>query len=169
MAVVHLRRPSIALLECSSCGATADASCNCGAPYVPARERAAAAVAANPEKSDRAIAADIGVSHPTVAKARKTTGNNLPVDGRVGMDGKVRKLPDQRARANRGRRDAHHDKIIEENHYNIFLNNCHAVAALAVYEGRVDAKAMKACRRAVQAWSDLLKQLEVRYAEETKA
>ena len=51
-------------------------------------------VAANPEKSDRAIAKEIGVSHPTVGKARKElTGNGLPVDTRIGLDGKVRRLP----------------------------------------------------------------------------
>jgi len=49
----------------------ADAACNCGAPYVPAGRRAAEAVATNPEKSDRAIAAEIGVDRETVARARK--------------------------------------------------------------------------------------------------
>jgi hypothetical protein len=50
--------------------------------------RAAEAIKANPGKSDRAIAADIGVSHPTVAKARSELGgNNLPPE-RTGQDGK---------------------------------------------------------------------------------
>lgn len=43
-----------------------------GVAYVPAGKRAAAAVAANPEKSDRAIAAELGVSPTTVGKARKS-------------------------------------------------------------------------------------------------
>jgi hypothetical protein len=51
-------------------------------------ERAAAAVAATPEKSDRAIAGAIGVSHTTVQKARKSVGNLLPAGKRVGRDGK---------------------------------------------------------------------------------
>jgi hypothetical protein len=57
------------------------------------------AVAADPRKSDRAIAEQIGVSHPTVAKARKkaTTGKDFPVDKRTGRDGKARKMPSKPA------------------------------------------------------------------------
>ncbi len=73
--IIPLHRPSPAKIGCSSCGATVDAACDCGAPYLPAGQRAAEAVAANPEKSNRAIAADIGVDHKTVAKAR---GDNSP-------------------------------------------------------------------------------------------
>jgi hypothetical protein len=91
--IIPLRRPSIARLECSACGATADAACNCGAPYLPAGQRAAEAVTANPMKSDRAIADDIGVSKDTVRRARKTTGACAPVEKRTGRDGKTRKLP----------------------------------------------------------------------------
>jgi transposase len=65
----------------------------CGAPYVPASQRAAAAIAASPGKSDRAIAAEIGVSDFTVRKARKRTASNLAVEKRVGKDGKARKMP----------------------------------------------------------------------------
>lgn len=62
--------------------------------YVPASEIAQAAVAANPQKSDRALAEEVGVSHTTVQKARRATGNNLPVvETRTGKDGKARKLP----------------------------------------------------------------------------
>ena len=58
------------------------------APAVAKSIRAAEAIKANPGKSDRAIAADIGVSHPTVAKARSELGgNNLPPE-RTGQDGK---------------------------------------------------------------------------------
>ena len=54
-------------LECSKCGATVEAACNCAAAYVPAGARAAQAVAENPEKSDRAIAAELGVGSNTVS------------------------------------------------------------------------------------------------------
>lgn len=92
-ATIH-RLPVRARLVCKACGAAGEGSCGCGADYVPAGERAAEAVAANPAKSDRAIAEEIGVSHPTVAKARKAaTGKSLPVDKRTGRDGKARKLP----------------------------------------------------------------------------
>jgi hypothetical protein len=76
-------------LGCSACGATADAACDCGAPYLPAGQRAAEAVAANPEKSDRAIAAEIGVDKNTVAAARrKSGGEDSPPEKRTGKDGK---------------------------------------------------------------------------------
>src|ERR1700722_10869833 len=65
--------PGQVKLECSSCGAEGTGTCECGVPYfVSPRERAAEAIKANPEKSDRAIAAEIGVSDKTVGAARKT-------------------------------------------------------------------------------------------------
>jgi hypothetical protein len=65
-------------LRCSDCGATTDAACACGVGYVPAHEYAAKAVQAHPEKSDRAIAAVLGIDHKTVGKARKATGEKNP-------------------------------------------------------------------------------------------
>jgi ParB-like chromosome segregation protein Spo0J len=53
-------------------------------------------VAAQPEKSDRTLAKEAGVSHPTIAKARKkaeATGKAFPVAKRTGADGKARKRP----------------------------------------------------------------------------
>src|SRR5262245_48628775 len=84
------------LMCCSECGATASAACECGVPYVPKRERAIEAVRANPEKSDRAIAQELGVALRTVQKARGelTTGSQLDEPAkRVGRDGKARRLP----------------------------------------------------------------------------
>src|SRR5215470_15601091 len=55
-----------------------------------------ALISANPQKSDRELAKDAGVSHPTVAKARaegEATGKVLPVEARVGADKKTRKAP----------------------------------------------------------------------------
>src|SRR5262249_46597016 len=60
------------------------------------RELLVKLVAAQPEKSDREIAKQAKVSHPTVAKARQeaeATGKALPVEKRVGKDGKARKQP----------------------------------------------------------------------------
>jgi hypothetical protein len=96
--VVKLPR-ALPKIECSSCGATADAACDCGAPYVSAGAKAAKAVAANPEKSNRAIAAEIGVGLGTVNRARKLTEPNGSVEKRVGLDGKARKHPTRRAPA----------------------------------------------------------------------
>jgi hypothetical protein len=53
-------------------------------------------VAAQPGKSNRELAKQAGVSHPTIAKARRkaeATGKVLPVERRVGADGKARKQP----------------------------------------------------------------------------
>lgn len=53
-------------------------------------------VAAQPEKSDRALAKQAGVDHKTMAKARRkaeATGEASPVEKRVGTDGKARKQP----------------------------------------------------------------------------
>jgi hypothetical protein len=75
-------------ISCTQCGARSKAVCACGAPYlsqhkwiVPPEEpvpappnaldRAMAAVKAQPEKSNRELAAEIGVGHQTVGRARK--------------------------------------------------------------------------------------------------
>jgi hypothetical protein len=85
---------SIQRMVCTGCGAEANASCNCGKPYVPKAARAAQAVKANPEKSDRAIAEEIGVSPMTVNRARATVPD-VTVDERIGLDGKTRRMPRQ--------------------------------------------------------------------------
>jgi len=83
-------RPVSSRYVCSACGI--GAACDCGAVLVSAGARAAAAVRNAPHKSDRAIAAEIGVDHKTVGKARQSTGDHSPVT-RTGLDGKVRRLP----------------------------------------------------------------------------
>lgn len=90
--IFNLREPLP--FVCSGCGVSALAGCKCGVEYVPAGKRAEEAVVANPEKSDRAIADDIGVSNQTVRRARaKSTVTNVTVEKRTGKDGKTRKLP----------------------------------------------------------------------------
>lgn len=90
--------PIRAKLMCSECGAAGEGSCRCGAPYVSAGERAAEAIAANPKKSDRAIAEEIGVSDRTINRARKTTATNVAVEARTGKDGKTRRMPKRQPR-----------------------------------------------------------------------
>jgi hypothetical protein len=80
-------------LFCSECGAKATAACNCGVHYLAAGVAAALAVAAHPEKSDRAISKETGIPRATLQRARKSTGPNGPVDKRIGLDGKARHLP----------------------------------------------------------------------------
>jgi hypothetical protein len=65
-------------------------------------------VKASPKKSDRALAKEACTTHPTVAKARKqaeATGKALPVELRVGLDGKARKQPAKKKRPPVDKRD----------------------------------------------------------------
>jgi hypothetical protein len=78
-------------LFCSKCGARAFASCNCEVGYTPARVVAERAIKEHPERSNRSIAAQTGISHETIRQVREATANNLAV--RIGLDGKVRRVP----------------------------------------------------------------------------
>jgi hypothetical protein len=89
-------KPKAVVIRCEACGATADAACSCGAAYVPVVECAAKAVAATPQKSDRAIAAQLGIDHKTVAKARRAGGELSPPQTRIGRDGKTYPMPKAR-------------------------------------------------------------------------
>jgi len=80
------QHPAIRLV-CPQCGT--QAGCSCGVAPI---DRAAYALLKNPEKSDRAIAAEVGVDHKTVGKARRATGESSPIEQRVGRDGKIRKV-----------------------------------------------------------------------------
>jgi hypothetical protein len=87
------------ILCCTACGAEAEARCQCNVPYVPKSVLAEAAIIANPELSDRALAEKIKVSKNTIARARASTGPRGPVAGkRIGRDGKARSMPAARAR-----------------------------------------------------------------------
>jgi hypothetical protein len=77
---------------CVGCGAEANASRNCGVSYVPKAARAAEAVKADREKSNRAIAQEIGADEKTVRKARsESTADRSAV--RAGIDGRTRRMP----------------------------------------------------------------------------
>lgn len=154
MAATILKIPVVAKLECSSCGAKADASCNCGAPYIPAGERAKKAVEANPEKSDRAIAAELGVGKDTVRRAREATGAHAPVDERIGLDGKVRRLPI------RAEEEDEDDEIEGENDRAAFLLRVDQAARLAVYGGKVTPDLIKAARWVAEVWTRLANKME---------
>lgn len=81
---------------CSACGVSADAACDCGAPYLPAGERAKQAIEANPQKSDRAIAAELGIGNKTVSRARQqstVSRDTVRQSKRIGKDGKERRVP----------------------------------------------------------------------------
>ena len=87
----HLTPPAIKIavqrMVCTACGSEANATCTCGVAYVPAAQRAAEAIKANPGKSDRAIATEIGVNQSTVSRARQS-GDAPASPERTGRDGK---------------------------------------------------------------------------------
>jgi DNA-binding Lrp family transcriptional regulator len=91
--VVQFQKKEEAKFICSACGA--DRGCQCNAPAVPKAVRAAEALKANPGKSDRSIAEQIGASPTTVGKAREelSSSGQLEDGPRTGLDGRVRKLP----------------------------------------------------------------------------
>ena len=53
--------------------------------YTTAGQRATAAIGANPEKPNRAIAAELGIGHQTVMRAREATGPYGPAERTVGL------------------------------------------------------------------------------------
>ena len=95
-------------LRCCRCSWLLQAPCLCGAPYAPvdpepvaplsALERAAAAIAAEPDKSDRAIAKELGVGKDTVRRAR-ASGAPTGASARLGLDGRRRRAPGAKKRA----------------------------------------------------------------------
>jgi hypothetical protein len=79
-------------------------------------------VAAQPEKSDRTLAKEAGVSHPTIAKARQAaeaTGKALPVVKRTGADGKARKRPAKK-KTDAAKRAAEYRAAKEQREYEDF-------------------------------------------------
>lgn len=77
-------------LVCPKCGI--HAACRCGVAPIT---RAAYAIQQNPEKSDRAIADEIGVGNATVSRARRdqSTVSRDAVQKRTGRDGRARRRP----------------------------------------------------------------------------
>lgn len=81
----------MAIMFCTACHTQGQGNCNCGAPYLSARERAIEAKSANPGLSDRAIAEIAGVSNKTVAAipTNETPGEHSPPVTKIGKDGKA--------------------------------------------------------------------------------
>src|SRR3972149_1962543 len=84
---------SVQRLSCTACGAEANASCNCGKPYVPAKQRALEKARENPKQSVRALAEEADVSHGMAQRALEEARSTVPIDTVDGLDGKVRRLP----------------------------------------------------------------------------
>jgi hypothetical protein len=126
---------SIQRMVCTGCGAEANASCNCGKAYVPKAVRAAQAMAANPEKSDRAIAADIGVSPMTVRRAREAGASYDAPSTVTGRDGK--QYPAIRAVVTTDAEDQEIEADVSpKNYQTAFLLRAESACTFAIYSGR---------------------------------
>jgi hypothetical protein len=140
-------------MVCTACGSEANASCNCGKPYVPKKQRIVEAIKANPEKSSRAIAEDVGADRRQVDRARQELGGDL--SPREGLDGKVYRLPV---------RDVEDDDIeadIEpDNRRGAFILRADQARVLAAYSGPTDEEILKFARAAAQAWQELVATLQ---------
>lgn len=152
---------SVQRMVCTACGSEANASCNCGKPYVPAKQRAAEAIKANPQKSNRAIADEIGVSKDTVRKVRETTGDQSPVE-RVGLDGKTRKMPTLRVvEEEPDDTEADIEADIEPANYRgAFLIRADQAKQFASYSGPVTPEIIAMARQVAMVWNNLAAQLE---------
>jgi DNA-binding transcriptional MocR family regulator len=78
-------------LRCIECGASATASCNCGAIYISKMEYTKREALKHPELSDNILAEKLKVSRSTVLQAREKLGEEQPTsdnEKRVGKDGK---------------------------------------------------------------------------------
>lgn len=139
-------------MTCTGCGAEANASCNCGKPYVPKKQRAAEAIAANPQKSNRAIAIDEGIAEATVRRAREGASDDAPE--REGRDGKVYRLPV------RDEEPGIEDDIEPENYRGAFLIRADQAKQFASYSGPITSEVVAMARQVAMVWGNLAAQLE---------
>lgn len=142
--VLEIRKLKVSTLACSACGAEAEATCNCGVPYVPASTRARRAIEAAPEKSNRAIAEEIGVSYETVRQAR-TGDKSLSPETHIGKDGK--NYPARRHEAEQ----TPEDSAIEDFKMLVELSLRIKDVDLSLISGKPGMK--EAARRVVAEWS----------------
>jgi hypothetical protein len=152
--------PLRAQLHCSGCGAIAEASCNCHMPYVPAGEVAAKAIKANPEKSNNAIAKEIGVGETTVRRirgspkgepARRIRGTSKDVTARrIGKDGKSYPATKPKRKPER--------KLGAEEAYMARVEKAAALAKVP-YTGNINDEAIALAKGVATEWNELADKL----------
>lgn len=146
---------SVQRMVCTGCGSETNATCNCGKPYLPAKRRAAEAIAANPQKSNRAIAEEIGVSEFSVRDARKSGAMDHAPE-REGRDGKIYHLP-QRQERDEASVEAELDR---RSLAAAFLLRADQARQFAVYSGKITREAIAAAKQTATAWQTLVNQME---------
>jgi hypothetical protein len=145
-------------LSCTGCGAEANASCNCGKPYVPKKQRAAEAIAANPQKSNRAIAEETGVAEATVRRARGEGASSDAPDEREGRDGKIYHIQ-PREETDDDEQDIEAD-VTPANYRGAFLIRADQAKRFASYSGPVTGEIVAMARQVAAVWNDLAEKLE---------
>jgi hypothetical protein len=163
--LVEKRQP--AQLQCSGCGATVDAACDCGLPYERAGVVAAKAVAAHPEKSNYAIAEETGTSEYAVREARKrVTIKNVTGTKRIGKDGKSYPAtkPKKPLPMNKGelRRTVYVQGTCRLGAEQAYFDRVEKAVALAAvpYNGNVNDAAIELARGVAKVWNELADKLE---------
>lgn len=150
---------------CPKCGV--DAACDCGVAPI---ERAKAAVIANPQMSNRAIAAEIGVHYVTVHRARGKAGvSPATTDKRIGRDGRaykptkavIVKFPS----TEQAPRDDRPDAVREfEEGPVAWVNRASEAKILAGYAPigtcPISRKMLKAAKEAEKAWTTIIDHIE---------
>lgn len=68
---------SIQRMVCTSCGAEANASCNCGKPYICKAQKVREAIEADPDKSNHQIARETGAHRKQVQRERAKLGGDM--------------------------------------------------------------------------------------------
>ncbi|MFY9900073.1 MAG: hypothetical protein WAK67_20095 [Xanthobacteraceae bacterium] len=79
---------AVVQLRCEKCGRETAAACDCCVPYMPVTQRVAEYDEANPGKSTRQAAADLGVSKSAVSEARSSGVHERTPETVTGRDGK---------------------------------------------------------------------------------
>jgi hypothetical protein len=154
-------KPARARLECSACGATANAACDCGAPYVPStaekRELVAEALKKNPKKSNRQVAQAVGVAHKTIAAVRRgleSTGEIPQLEKTTGKDGRDRPAGKPKVTLPRSTAAQISDPGTDADRTAYLLRVDQAIR-LAAYSGPVTEEIVAAARQVAAAWTEL--------------
>jgi hypothetical protein len=114
-----------AVMVCEGCGAEANASCNCGKPYMPKAARVREAIDADPDKPNKQIARETGADPKQVRRERARIGGTCPPLSIQSDD------PD----------DEDIETCIEpENYHGAFLIRADQARRFAFYSGPVDAE-----------------------------
>lgn len=147
-------------MVCTGCGSETNATCNCGKPYVPKKQRALEKARENPKQSVRALAEEVGVGHGTAQRALEEARAGVPDGTAEGRDGKVYRLPVREPETD----DIEQD-IEPDNRRGAFLLRADQARAFAEYTGPADQEVLKFARAAAQAWQSIAVNLERKLEE----